>query len=172
MKGLIKSTRWKTWKAMLDLKTCLLCRRNHGKIYGMNDWVSRYPPLHPNCRCVIEALGALLAGMATNDGQAGADWWLKNLKMLPGYYISKQDALALGWDKKTGNLGTIAPGMMIGGEIYWNSNGKLPSAPGRVWYEVDINYSGGWRNDERILFSNDGLIFVTYNHYITFIEIV
>lgn len=49
-----------------------------------------------------------------------------------------------------------------------NRNGHLPSAPGRVWYEADINYSTGYRGVERILFSNDGLIFVTYDHYQTF----
>ncbi len=43
---------------------------------------------------------------------------------------------------------------------------------GRTWYEADINYSNGKRNKQRILYSNDGLIFVTYDHYETFIEIV
>ena len=60
---------------------------------------------------------------------------------------------------------------MVFGGIYYNENGKLPSAENRVWYEADINYSSGKRNEERILFSNDGLIFVTYNHYETFIEV-
>lgn len=39
-------------------------------------------------------------------------------------------------------------------------------------YEADINYMGGYRDGDRIVFSNDGLIFVTYNHYETFYEIV
>lgn len=60
--------------------------------------------------------------------------------------------------------------MLTKGE-YKNRNGKLPSKNGRVWYEADINYTGGYRNDDRILFSNDGLIFVTYDHYETFLEI-
>ena len=60
----------------------------------------------------------------------------------------------------------------IGGDKYRNKEGKLPSAPGREWYEADINYSGGYRNSERILYSNDGLIFVTYDHYQTFYELV
>lgn len=45
------------------------------------------------------------------------------------------------------------------------------SAPGRIWYEADINYYEGRRNKHRILFPNDGLIFVTYDHYLTFYEI-
>lgn len=60
---------------------------------------------------------------------------------------------------------------MIFGGIYQNKNEHLPSAPGRVWYEADVNYTWGWRGLARILFSNDGLIFVTYDHYLTFYEI-
>lgn len=45
-------------------------------------------------------------------------------------------------------------------------------AEGRVWYEADINYTGGYRRRHRILYSNDGLIFVTYDHYETFWEVV
>jgi hypothetical protein len=41
----------------------------------------------------------------------------------------------------------------------------------RIWYEADINYTSGYRGTERILYSNDGLIFVTYDHYQTFYEI-
>lgn len=65
----------------------------------------------------------------------------------------------------------VLPNAMIGGDVYKNNGGKLPNAPGRVWYEADINYNGGYRNRERILYSNDGLIFATYDHYQTFYEI-
>jgi len=61
---------------------------------------------------------------------------------------------------------------MLGGDEYDNGNNHLPNAPGRIWYEADINYTSGKRNKERILYSNDGLIFVTYDHYRTFIEII
>ena len=53
-----------------------------------------------------------------------------------------------------------------------NSDGHLPQKPGRIWYEADINYTPGRRNLHRILWSNDGLIFVTYDHYETFYEII
>ena len=56
--------------------------------------------------------------------------------------------------------------------VYSNSNGHLPDALGRIWYEADINYYEGRRNKHRVLWSNDGLIFVTYDHYETFYEIV
>ncbi len=68
-------------------------------------------------------------------------------------------------------LSVAAYGKMIYGGVYSNKNGKLPSKMGRIWYEADINYIKGYRNSERVLFSNDGLIFVTYNHYQAFIEI-
>ena len=68
-------------------------------------------------------------------------------------------------------LEKYAPGMMVYGGIYENENNHLPSAPGRVWYEADINYYEGQRNRHRIVWSNDGLIFVTYDHYHTFYEI-
>ncbi len=61
---------------------------------------------------------------------------------------------------------------MIGGSKYRNNNGHLPYAPGRIWYEADINYIDGKRNGQRIVWSNDGLVFVTYDHYKTFYEII
>ena len=50
------SSKWKMWKAILDFKICLNCRKNHGKIYEINEFVYPEPPLHPNCRCEIESL--------------------------------------------------------------------------------------------------------------------
>ncbi|OOM15886.1 ribonuclease domain-containing protein [Clostridium saccharobutylicum] len=47
----------------------------------------------------------------------------------------------------------------------------MPDAPGRVWREADINYTSGFRGDERILYSNDGLIYKTSDHYKTFTQI-
>lgn len=84
----------------------------------------------------------------------------------------KKDAKLQGWKPIQGNLDQVLPNMMIGGDIYKNRNGHLPYWPGRVWYEADINYTGGFRTRHRILYSNDGLVFVTYDHYETFIEIV
>ena len=77
----------------------------------------------------------------------------------------------MGWKRQKGNLRDVAPEATIGGDIFYNDRKKLPNAPGRVWYEADINYTGGKRNSHRIVYSNDGLIFVTYDHYFTFYEI-
>lgn len=86
--------------------------------------------------------------------------------------LTSKEAKLLGWIKQKGNLWDVADGKFIGGDIYYNRKSKLPSAPGRIWYEADINYSGGYRGTQRILYSNDALIFVTYDHYGTFFEIV
>lgn len=58
-----------------------------------------------------------------------------------------------------------------GADWHLKYNGKLPHAKNRVWFEADIDYTLGKRNSKRILYSNDGLMFVTYNHYETFVEI-
>lgn len=163
--------KWKMWRAILDFKTCLNCRRNNGKIYNIDEIVYPEPPLHQNCRCVIEKLKVLLAGTATNNGIHGADWYLKIYGKLPNYYITKKRAEELGYKSYLGNLSKIAPNRMLFRGVYENRNGHLPMISGRIWYEADINYEIGYRGTERILFSNDGLIFVTYDHYHTFIEI-
>ena len=47
------------------------------------------PPVHPNCRCVIEAIQAIFSGYATSNGRDGADYWLKKFGELPNYYIER-----------------------------------------------------------------------------------
>ena len=70
------------------------------------------------------------------------------------------------------NLARYAPNQMLTKGVYKNRNGHLPQTAGRIWREADINYTNGKRNSQRVLWSNDGLIFVTYDHYETFYEIV
>lgn len=167
----LESTRWKNWKAVLDLKLCRDCRGRHGKVYAMDEMIAEQPPIHDNCRCRICPMEAILAGGATKDGVNGADYWLATTGGLPDYYISKQEIKALGWKQGKPPV-KYAPGKMYFGGVYSNKDGHLPYTPGRIWYEADINYYEGRRNQHRILFSNDGLLFVTYDHYVTFYEIV
>ncbi len=87
---------------------------------------------------------------------------------LPGNFISKTKARDRGWVASEGNLDDVCPGMSIGGSRYYNDEGQLPDKRGRQWTECDINYHGGHRGAERIVFSNDGLIFYTDDHYQTF----
>ena len=162
---------WKYWRATLDLKLCQPCRDHHGKLYAIREIPDLEPPLHDRCRCAILPMEAIVPGAATKNGENGADYWLIHYGQLPDYYISEEDLRALGW-KNGKPPKKYAPGKMYTGGKYYNSNNHLPSAPGRLWYEADINYYEGHRNGHRILFSNDGLIFVTYDHYQTFYEIL
>ena len=94
--------------------------------------------------------------------------YLTLYEKLPGNFISKYAAEDLGWDNRKGNLDKVAPGCSIGGNRFGNYEGLLPEAKGRKYTECDINYEDGYRNGERIVFSNDGLIFYTSDHYQTF----
>ena len=87
---------------------------------------------------------------------------------LPDNYITKDEATALGWDSQKGNLWDVADGMCIGGDRFGNYEGQLPRQRGRTWYECDVNYEGGYRGGERIVYSTDGLIYYTADHYATF----
>lgn len=87
--------------------------------------------------------------------------------MLPGNFITKSQARKLGWEG--GSVEPFAPGKCIGGDRFHNYEGFLPDAPGRVWTECDIEtLGGGSRGAKRIVFSNDGLIYYTHDHYESF----
>ena len=86
---------------------------------------------------------------------------------LPSNFIKKKDAQALGWPG--GSLEPYAPGMCIGGSRFGNYEGLLPEADGRTYTECDIDTLGAdSRGAKRIVFSNDGLIYYTEDHYATF----
>lgn len=86
---------------------------------------------------------------------------------LPDNFITKDEARKLGWDG--GSVEPYAPGKCIGGDRFGNYEGLLPDAQGRTWTECDIDtLGGGSRGAKRIVFSNDGLIYYTHDHYETF----
>ena len=65
----------------------------------------------------------------------------------------------------------VAPGKSIGGDYFGNYEGILPQAKGLKYYEADCYYTGGKRRAERIVFSNDGHVYYTEDHYTTFTEL-
>jgi guanyl-specific ribonuclease Sa len=87
---------------------------------------------------------------------------------LPDFYMTKSRARSLyGWTG--GPLDKLAPGMCIGGDTFYNNDGQLPDAPGRYWKECDIDTIGrNERGAKRIVFSNDGLVYYTEDHYDSF----
>ena len=87
---------------------------------------------------------------------------------LPQNYMTKKEAEAAGWNRSEGNLWRVTERKSIGGDYFGNREGLLPDADSRRYYECDVNYSGGYRGPERIVFSNDGLIFYTPDHYESF----
>ncbi len=86
---------------------------------------------------------------------------------LPGNFITKTEARALGWSG--GSLEEYAKGCAIGGDSFGNREGLLPSKKGRSYTECDIDTVGAdSRGAKRIVFSNDGLIYYTDDHYESF----
>lgn len=81
---------------------------------------------------------------------------------LPNNYITKNQAKSL-----YGSTKNIPSNMNIGGDRFYNKEGLLPS--GHTYYECDIGTTGGRnRGAKRIVFSTDGLIYYTDDHYASF----
>lgn len=87
---------------------------------------------------------------------------------LPDNYVTKREAQELGWTG--GSVERYAgEGTAIGGSRFGNYEGLLPEAEGRVYTECDIGTVGGTsRGAERVVFSNDGLVYYTGDHYGSF----
>lgn len=93
--------------------------------------------------------------------------YIRTYGRLPDNFITKKQAQALGWEG--GSLEPYAPGKCIGGSRFGNYEGLLPEKDGRIYTECDIDTLGARnRGAKRIVFSNDGLIYYTEDHYETF----
>ena len=106
------------------------------------------------------------SGEYTSKDEVAA--YLNEFGHLPDNFITKKEAQALGWESKEGNLDEVAPGKSIGGDYFGNYEEVLLDAEGRTYHECDIDYEGGFRNAKRIVYSDDGLIYYTEDHYETF----
>ena len=85
---------------------------------------------------------------------------------LPEYYITKSEARKQGWVPSEGNLCDVLPGKAIGGDKFSNREKTLPS--GKQYFEADVNYNCGNRNADRIVFTKEGEVYLTKNHYKSF----
>ena len=103
------------------------------------------------------------------EPQAIADYIFEHGK-LPDNFITKKEAQAMGWDSTKNDVSDVAPGYSIGGDRFGNYEGLLPKKKGRTWYEADCYYTSGNRNAHRIVYSDDGLVYYTNDHYESFTE--
>lgn len=93
--------------------------------------------------------------------------YIKVYGHLPPNYVTKTVARNAGWSG--GSLEHFFPGCSIGGDVFQNYEGLLPRSSGRIYYECDIDSAGrDSRGAKRIVYSNDGLIYYTDDHYNTF----
>ncbi len=92
--------------------------------------------------------------------------YVKQNHKLPDYYITKNEARKQGWNPSKGNLCEVLPGKAIGGDKFSNREGTLPQ--GEKYFEADVNYHCGNRNADRIVFTKNGDVYLTKNHYRSF----
>lgn len=84
---------------------------------------------------------------------------------LPNNYISKSQARKKGWIPKENNLWEVTDKAVIGGDRFGNYEKILPESS---YKEADVNYEGGARGPERLVYDQDGNIFYTSDHYESF----
>lgn len=118
-----------------------------------------------------EALPEEEAAVIDEDGTYNSvedvSLYLHTYDHLPENYITKSEARNLGWTG--GSVEQVAPGCAIGGDRFGNREGILPAAQGRSYYECDIGTIGeSSRGAKRLVYSDDGLIYYTEDHYETF----
>ena len=104
------------------------------------------------------------------DSREDVALYIHTYGKLPSNFITKKEAEKAGWSGSgSDKLDKYCPGKCIGGDYFGNYEGRLPKASGRKWAECDIDTLGAKnRGVKRIIFSNDGLIYYTEDHYETF----
>lgn len=100
----------------------------------------------------------------TNDEKVIA--YVKSNHQLPDFYITKSEAKSKGWIPSKGNLCDVLKGKAIGGDKFSNREKQLPK--GKQYYEADVNYNCGNRGSDRIVFTKNGDVWLTKNHYKSF----
>ena len=84
---------------------------------------------------------------------------------LPKNFVTKSKARDKGWEG--GSLEPYFPGCSIGGDYFGNNEGLLPK--NKTYHECDIDTKGAKsRGAKRIVYSTDGYIYYTDDHYESF----
>lgn len=116
---------------------------------------------------VTEEVSAAIDENGSYDDRESVALYIHTYGKLPPNYITKAEAEDLGWEG--GSVEKYAPGKCIGGSRFGNYEGLLPKKSGRQYYECDIGTLGkNSRGAERIVYSNDGLVYYTGDHYESF----
>ena len=159
---------------------CYNIQKTEGMYMMMRKWMRLFSILLVLLMLAPAALAkTIMVDAADYDIQEGK-WYdameevaiyLTFFEELPDNYLTKKEAQALGWQSREGNLWDVAYGCSIGGDRFGNYEKLLPDAKGRKWTECDIDFDGRYRNSKRIVFSNDGLIYYTDDHYESFDKI-
>lgn len=106
-------------------------------------------------------------GLRDVDGFVETVTELRRAGRLPDRYVTKDEAEDLGW-RPGSDLCDVDPDASIGGDRFGNRERRLPERQGRRWREADLDFNCGRRGAKRLVWSNDGLIYVTVDHYDSF----
>jgi hypothetical protein len=109
-------------------------------------------------------------GLRDIQGFVSAVEGIRETGRLPQRWITKEEAEELGW-RPGEDLCDSAPGSSIGGDRFGNRERRLPDRPGRRWHEADLDFACGRRGARRLVWSSDGLIYVTIDHYDSFVPV-
>ncbi len=102
------------------------------------------------------------------DSKEDVALYIHTFGRLPSNYVTKETARKAGWEG--GSLEKYFPGCSIGGDVFGNMEGLLPKKRSRTYYECDIDTAGKKaRGAKRIVFSDDGLIYYTDDHFESFV---
>ena len=100
----------------------------------------------------------------TYDSKDKVALYIHTYGHLPENFMTKKEARTHGWS--SGALNRVVEGKCIGGDVFHNFEELLPDKEGRVYYECDIGtLHSKKRGAKRIVFSNDGLVYYTSDHY-------
>ncbi|GEM_PF-1765945 len=103
----------------------------------------------------------------TYDSKEEVALFIHTYGRLPDNFMTKKEARKNGWS--SGALNRTIPGKCIGGDVFGNNEKLLPKKKGRIYYECDIGtLKKKSRGAKRIVFSNDGLIYYSDDHYESF----
>lgn len=101
--------------------------------------------------------------------------YINKFKKLPSNYVNKSKGQRL-YKNKTGNVFSkwnfnpwTLLGVMIGGDIFYNDEGLLPM--GNSYKECDVDYHDSSRGTKRLVYTSDGIVYYTANHYESFTQI-